>query len=188
MRRRDARKLYNSIICKNRLYPRYSLNTSDNEDTPIHRSIYAQPYNSLQVATSVSQQQHSASGGSHQSQQQSSTTLGYNSYRTAGTVKNSSETARIPISGNPTAGPYPVQPTTTPSSDNGSSATLTDAEAALARENTLLVNNGLYSKKKLTPPFDCEHRPYIKNWDQLTEYKDNIKDPQSDQEQMDLVN
>uniref|UniRef100_A0A182MJH3 Uncharacterized protein n=1 Tax=Anopheles culicifacies TaxID=139723 RepID=A0A182MJH3_9DIPT len=95
---------------KSRHYPRYSLNSSDNEDSPIHRSIYAQPYNAIGTA-----------------ERQSNFT-----YRSAkGNTQGVQAAAVNPLSLN------------TPSSENGSSATLTDAEASLARENTLLVNNGL---------------------------------------------
>ncbi|XP_049291107.1 teneurin-m isoform X9 [Anopheles funestus] len=94
---------------KSRHYPRYSLNSSDNEDSPIHRSIYAQPYNAIGTA-----------------ERQSNFT-----YRsTKGTTQAVQATVVNPLTLN------------TPSSENGSSATLTDAEASLARENTLLVNNG----------------------------------------------
>ncbi|XP_061511790.1 teneurin-m isoform X8 [Anopheles gambiae] len=98
---------------KSRHYPRYSLNSSDNEDSPIHRSIYAQPYNAIGTA-----------------ERQSNFT-----YRTA-------KGGNVPGAIGPAA--TTVNPLTlnTPSSENGSSATLTDAEASLARENTLLVNNG----------------------------------------------
>uniref|UniRef100_A0A8W7P0R2 Uncharacterized protein n=1 Tax=Anopheles coluzzii TaxID=1518534 RepID=A0A8W7P0R2_ANOCL len=99
---------------KSRHYPRYSLNSSDNEDSPIHRSIYAQPYNAIGTA-----------------ERQSNFT-----YRTA-------KGGNVPGAIGPAA--TTVNPLTlnTPSSENGSSATLTDAEASLARENTLLVNNAL---------------------------------------------
>nr|XP_029731862.1 uncharacterized protein LOC115268069 [Aedes albopictus] len=120
---------------KGRLYPRYSLNSSDNEDTPIHRSIYAQPYNSqLQ----------------QQSQQQPQTNLPI-VLGGAGLQNSSCYSYRSSGKGSASVGNYQQQQQqqqqqhqqiTTPSSDNGSSATLTDAEAALARENTLLVNNG----------------------------------------------
>ncbi|XP_058461662.1 uncharacterized protein LOC131436773 isoform X2 [Malaya genurostris] len=119
---------------KNRLYPRYSLNSSDNEDTPIHRSLYAQPYNSqlLQQQTQQQSQQQLL----HQQQQQcilpavvsaqsANCYSGYRSVKSVGAGHG-----------------HPTVTTTTSPSDNGSSATLTDTEAALARENTLLVNNG----------------------------------------------
>uniref|UniRef100_A0A182YBK3 Uncharacterized protein n=1 Tax=Anopheles stephensi TaxID=30069 RepID=A0A182YBK3_ANOST len=95
---------------KSRHYPRYSLNSSDNEDSPIHRSIYAQPYNAIGTA-----------------ERQSNFT-----YRSA---KGNAQAAP------PVAAVNPLNTLNTPSSENGSSATLTDAEASLARENTLLVNN-----------------------------------------------
>uniref|UniRef100_A0A182V8S2 Uncharacterized protein n=1 Tax=Anopheles merus TaxID=30066 RepID=A0A182V8S2_ANOME len=100
------------LVGKSRHYPRYSLNSSDNEDSPIHRSIYAQPYNAIGTA-----------------ERQSNFT-----YRTA-------KGGNVPGAIGPAA--TTVNPLTlnTPSSENGSSATLTDAEASLARENTLLVNN-----------------------------------------------
>lgn len=108
-----------SLAGKSRHYPRYSLNSSDNEDSPIHRSIYAQPYNAIGTA-----------------ERQSNFT-----YRTA-------KGGNVPGAIGPAA--TTVNPLTlnTPSSENGSSATLTDAEASLARENTLLVNNGELNKGK----------------------------------------
>lgn len=124
---------------KGRLYPRYSLNSSDNEDTPIHRSIYAQPYNSQQPQQQQTQQSNLPiilGGGGASLGLQSNSCY---SYRSSG--KNSSGIG----SGHQQSQQQQQQQhqqITTPSSDNGSSATLTDAEAALARENTLLVNNG----------------------------------------------
>ncbi|XP_055527953.1 uncharacterized protein LOC129720496 [Wyeomyia smithii] len=112
------------MLRKNRLYPRYSLNSSDNEDTPIHRSIYAQPYNS-QLTPQLQCNIPVLGGGQSNSYSANS---GYRSVK--GSASSSSSTHA------------PHQTTTTPSSDNGSSATLTDAELALVRENTLLVNNG----------------------------------------------
>uniref|UniRef100_A0A182S6C2 Uncharacterized protein n=1 Tax=Anopheles maculatus TaxID=74869 RepID=A0A182S6C2_9DIPT len=97
-------------VRKSRHYPRYSLNSSDNEDSPIHRSIYAQPYNAIGTA-----------------ERQSNFT-----YRSA---KGNTQAAQA-------AAVNPLNTLNTPSSENGSSATLTDAEVSLARENTLLVNNG----------------------------------------------
>ncbi|XP_038107242.1 epidermal growth factor receptor substrate 15 homolog [Culex quinquefasciatus] len=116
---------------KNRLYPRYSLNSSDNEDTPIHRSIYAQPYNAQQQQQQQQQQQ-----SIQQQQQVNTNTIGYTNYRTGKNVVGLGSGSTVVATG------HHQQTTTTPVSDNGSSATLTDAEAALARDNTLLVNNG----------------------------------------------
>ncbi|XP_058826776.1 uncharacterized protein LOC131686797 [Topomyia yanbarensis] len=137
---------------KNRLYPRYSFNSSDNEDTPIHRSIYAQPYNSQLLQQQQSQQQLQQ----HQQQQQQQQCIlpvvvgaqsanYYGGYRS---VKNS-----VGIVG--TGHGQSSVTSTTPPSDNGSSATLTDAEAILARENTLLVNNGEFGNffKSFRVPF-----------------------------------
>uniref|UniRef100_A0A182IXD3 Uncharacterized protein n=1 Tax=Anopheles atroparvus TaxID=41427 RepID=A0A182IXD3_ANOAO len=96
-----------------RHYPRYSLNSSDNEDSsPIHRSIYAQPYNAIAA-----------------SERQSNFT-----YRPAAAPKGiGSQGTGISTGGQSVVNPLTVN--TTPSSENGSSATLTDAEASL------LVNN-----------------------------------------------
>ncbi|XP_065090835.1 myosin-G heavy chain [Ochlerotatus camptorhynchus] len=123
---------------KSRLYPRYSLNSSDNEDTPIHRSIYAQPYNSQ--LQSQQQQQQQQQQLLQLSQQQIQTNLPI--VLGGGSQSNSSYSYRSGKSSGIGSGSGLHQQITTPSSDNGSSATLTDAEAALARENTLLDNNG----------------------------------------------
>uniref|UniRef100_A0A182QWJ3 Uncharacterized protein n=1 Tax=Anopheles farauti TaxID=69004 RepID=A0A182QWJ3_9DIPT len=101
---------------KSRHYPRYSLNSSDNEDSPVHRSIYAQPYNAIGTAERQSNFTYRAAKGGSSGPTQPAVTIG------AATVN-------------------PLHTLNTPSSENGSSATLTDAEASLARENTLLVNN-----------------------------------------------
>ncbi|XP_035786936.1 teneurin-m-like isoform X9 [Anopheles albimanus] len=106
---------------KSRHYPRYSLNSSDNEDSPIHRSIYAQPYNAIPCERQSNFTYRSVKRIAGQSGQDSQASLSV----TTG-------------AGGGGGGGH----TTTPSSENGSSATLTDAEASLARENTLLVNNG----------------------------------------------
>lgn len=84
------------ISARNRHHQRYSINNkqSDVEDSPIHSSMYAQPYLSAKLPPSQ-----------------------YN-------YTNSKNLSK------------------TPSSENGSEATLTESELALARDNTLLVHKG----------------------------------------------
>lgn len=84
------------IVARNRHHQRYSINNkqSDVEDSPIHSSMYAQPYLSAKLPPSQ-----------------------YN-------YTNSKNLSK------------------TPSSENGSEATLTESELALARDNTLLVHKG----------------------------------------------
>lgn len=84
------------IAARNRHHQRYSINNkqSDVEDSPIHSSMYAQPYLSAKLPPSQ-----------------------YN-------YTNSKNLSK------------------TPSSENGSEATLTESELALARDNTLLVHKG----------------------------------------------
>lgn len=85
------------ITARNRHHQRYSINNkqSDSEDSPIHSSLYAQPYLSAKALPQYS----------------------YNTKSQIGLSK-------------------------TPSSENGSEATLTESELALARDNTLLVHKG----------------------------------------------
>jgi hypothetical protein len=98
---------------KSRLYPRFSLNESDNEDSPTHRSnSYAQPY-----LNNIGQSQFLS-----QLQQQTLNNHKNRIYKTS--TKQS------------------VGLSSTPSTENCSESTLTESELAFGRDSTLLVNNG----------------------------------------------
>lgn len=97
--------LFFFILGKNRLYPSYSVNSYEIDDSPVHNTI------KTSTAPNTKGLYNLPYTPSHQY------TLTYK----------------------PTGSGFSDTPT---SSDNASDATLTDTELPLARDNTLLVNNG----------------------------------------------
>lgn len=103
-----------SFAGKNRLYPTYSVSSSEAEDSPVHNH------------------NHNNNNNNHSKSSKNYTKGHYNLPYTPSPQYTLTYKQTAGLSETPS------------SSDNASDATLTDTELALARDNTLLVNNGKF--------------------------------------------